>query len=382
MEALGLDEVRTVVLLWLGRLGDVLITTPVIASIRRRFPGARITFVTGEHGKGAAGLLKDIDETLLLRRFHHPLENLLLASRLMRSETDLLIDLNSAPSRAAAALLRLARAKITLGFAKDWGDSAMTHRLEAPSVTEHMLDRYARMAASLGADYDPRTRVNVSPEDKKLADAALSGLSGKGGLVAVHPGNFKKYDNRWPSRNFVGLLDRLEGREDIRPFLLAGPGEKERVQAIAARLRRPVPVLGPLPLGVTAALLSRLRLFAGNATGTAHLAAAVGTPTFLLLGRYTNTIWMPTGKALCLGRSAPRPSGLDEVRTGTEGGSAVDSVPAVEPEDAALLPGGIVRLEADMNGARHFSVVSSSWGSCRDIPVDDAFEAFSAALEP
>ncbi|MBI3550839.1 MAG: glycosyltransferase family 9 protein [Elusimicrobia bacterium] len=324
-----LGDPRRITVLWIGRLGDFVITTPILRSLRHRFPKARISLVVGDKGREIAALCPSVDEILTLHSAASPVANLRLAAGLFAQPADLLVDLNSAASRASTALAWVARARVKLAFEKSKGDWAFTRLLPKPSDTEHMLDRYARMAAALGAPYEPAPSIDVPSEQMDEADAALrKALGGKpdGPVVAIHPGNFKKYDNRWPEEKFVELTERLLKAGYGSLLYMAGPGEENEVAAIVARLSRKVPVLPPMPMALTAAVLAQIDLLIVNATGTAHLAAAVGTPTFCFLGRYTKTVWMP--------RAGP-----------------------------------------------HRSVVSDSWESCREITVDAAWRELEPALK-
>ena len=321
-----LSDVRRVNVLWIGRLGDLLIATPVLRSIRQRFPKARVILVVGEKGIEAAALCPGVDEILVLRNAAHPLANMALL-RELRRPADLLVDLNSAFSRASLALTMLANARVKLAFDKGKVRGAFTHLLEAPSEKEHMLDRYGRLAAALCAEYEPSPRVRIPEDDRRRAKSILDSLGGGepgDRRVAIHPGNFKKYDNRWPEEKFVDLTNRLLDEKGVRIFYMAGPGEREAVQGIVSRLKRTVTIVPPMPVGVTAGFLSLMDLLIVNATGTAHLAVAVGTPTFSFLSRYTKTVWMP--------------------RTGP-----------------------------------HFAIVSDTWNSCREIPVDAAWRELQSA---
>ena len=322
--------VKRIVLLWLGRLGDVLVSTPVLSSVRRKYPDARIQFVTGERGAAAARLIDDVDSVRILKRFYRPAANLSLAWELAGRPCDLLIDLNTAYSRSAWFLARISRAKIKLAFSKRKGNSAYTHILEAAGEKEPMLERYGRLAAHLKAPYDPVPRIALSEEKLRAGEKILReiGATKERMPVLIFPGNFKKFDNRWPEDKFAALAETLRENQDIFPFFLAGPGEEKEVEQINARLRRPLPVLRSLPIETTAALLARTGLFVGNCTGTTHLAIAVGCPTFSFLGKYTQTVWMP------------KPPGK----------------------------------------APHFQVVSDSWESCREIGVETARAALDAAL--
>ena len=76
---------------------------------------------------------------------------------------------------------------------------------------------------------------------------------------------------------------------------MGGPGEYDKVAAIVKRLKRPVPILPTARLGVSGGMLKRMNLFVCNITGTTHLAAALGVPTFGFYAGYTQAVWRPRG---------------------------------------------------------------------------------------
>lgn len=337
LSQLPAGDVKSVLVLCIGRLGDLLVATPLLAALRRRFPGARIVLLAGERGEEAARLIPDADERLCVRSWRSPLANLALAWRLLSCEDCLLVDLNPAFSRTAWLLAKLSRCRFKLTFKKGRGNAAYTHHVHPPGEAEHMLSRYRRLADALGASYEPRLAVSVPEEEDAAAKDVLAahGLDGGGLLVGVFPGNFKKFDNRWPRRKFAEFLKRAAKTEGVRLFLLQGPGEEAKVRRVLEKAGVSLPAVGPLSLARTAALLKRCDLLVTNATGTAHLAAAVGVPTLSVLGGYTKAVWM---------------------------------YPAPGQESLPGLP-------------RHFCAVSPSWSSCRDVRVEDVWTAFEQALD-
>ena len=324
---LAVDKIRRVTALLIGRLGDLIVATPFLRGLQERFPQAKIRLVTSSATKEAARLIPWPDEVLCVHPYWRPWENLKFATSLLASPCDLLVDLNPSFSRTSAALALLSRAQAKAAFAKGRLDFLYTLRAHAPGLAEHMLDRYARLAALLGAPYEPRMELRLCAQDEEKADNIIQKMfSGKFPKIGIHPGNFKKFDNRWPEDKFMELTDLLldAGADDI--LYLAGPGEEGQTRKIAARLKRPVPVLGPFPVGVLGALLKRLDLLVCNITGTTHLAAALGTPTFGLYTGYTNAVWRP-------------------------------------------------------RGSRHSGVVADSWESCRGISVSEACRELKAFLQ-
>ncbi|HAM36257.1 MAG TPA: hypothetical protein DEB40_09560 [Elusimicrobia bacterium] len=324
---LDAPKVRCVTALLVGRLGDLIVSTAFLRGLRARFPEARIRLVVSAATRQAAGLIPFIDEILAVHPYWRPLDNINSSIALLAGSCDLLVDLNPSFSRTSTALALMARGRLRAAFAKGRMDSFWNMLADPPGEREHMLDRYARLAGMIGASYEPRMELRLRPDDERQAEVLMKAAAVPPGKlhIAVFPGNFKKFDNRWPEEKFAALCDRLIGETDLSLSFLAGPGEREAVAQIAASLKRPVPIFGPAPIGLTASLLKRFDLFLGNITGATHLAAAVGTATFGLYSGYTDAVWR-------------------------------------------------------LRGPQHSGVVAGSWESCRGIAVDEALRGLKSAL--
>ncbi|MBI5595947.1 MAG: glycosyltransferase family 9 protein [Elusimicrobia bacterium] len=324
-----LSEARRITVLWVGRLGDLLVSTPFLYGLRAAAPKARIVLVTAQAGEGGARMLDCVDQVHVVRKGKDFMRNFGIFPDLRR-ESDLLIDLNSAPSATAVTITRLCKARTKATFRRGGGDSAFNFFVDAPTGTEHMLERYARLARGLGFATAPRMRVPVSVADGERALQIAASLPSGRRRVALFPGNFKKNENRWPEDDFALLAERLAADPGLAPYWLAGPGERPQVEAAAAISNVPLPVLGPFPLGVSAAVLGVSSLYIGNCTGVSHLAVCVGTPTFTVLAGYTAAVWAPPGEP--------------------------------GPENP------------------HWRVVAKDWESCREVTVDEAWDALQPAL--
>lgn len=243
----------------LGRVGDLVVSTAFLSALRRARPKARIELVVRSYCLDAASLIPSVDAVSTPAGFR------------WLAPADLFVDLNPSRSRSASLLRALAPAKL-----KVKAD-------EAGGEREHMLDRYARLAAGLGLPYEGRMELRA-PSPRRGAFGTKRGLR-----LLIHPGNFKKLDNRWPEENFRALNAELLKGGGVELFYLAGPGEEAPVKAIAGGL----PVLGPASLAVTAGWMAEMDAFVCNITGTTHLAAALGVPTFGLYSGYTDAVWRP-----------------------------------------------------------------------------------------
>lgn len=295
---LGPEPVARITCLYVGRVGDVIVSTSFLRALRRRFPKARIRLVVGWRGVSVLPLIPFIDEWAVLEKPQRLGGHLRLAWSLIARPCDLLIDLNSSFSKTSSIIARLARARVRVAFDKGRGSGVFDQVLCAPLVAEHMYDRYARLAAALDAPYDPELELRLPKADLAQADRLLAPFMPEGDRsfkILIHPGNFDRFSFRWPEEKFIALVDRLQEDPTLRVFFLAGPGEEEKVAAMAQSLGRPVPVLPPARLGVAGAMLKKMDLFVCNITGTTHLAVALKVPTFGLYAGYTQAVWRPRG---------------------------------------------------------------------------------------
>lgn len=106
--------------------------------------------------------------------------------------------------------------------------------------------------------------------------------------VALHPGSGSKKKN-WPFERFLAVADAMR-KKNMAIVWLLGPAE-EGVSVPSDDI-----VVSNQPLSLCAALLSRCRVFVGNDSGMAHLAAAVGCRTIALFGPSDPMVWAPRGK--------------------------------------------------------------------------------------
>ena len=285
--------------LYIGRVGDVIVATPLLRALRRRYPKARIKLVVGWRSTQVLPLIPFIDESAVLGKPAALGANLKLAWSLLSERCDLLVDLNSSFSKTSSLIAFATRAPRRVAFDKKRGAlGAFTEFVAAPGEREHMWDRYGRLAAALDAPYDQDPELKLPIADLDEADRLLAGMAPAGGgsfKIVIHPGNFDRFSFRWPEEKFAELANRLLDDPRVKLYFMGGPGEREKVAAITALLKRAVPILPAARLGVSGAMLKRMNLFVCNITGTTHLAAALGVPTFGFYAGYTQAVWRPRG---------------------------------------------------------------------------------------
>ncbi|HEX7120356.1 MAG TPA: glycosyltransferase family 9 protein [Longimicrobiales bacterium] len=266
-----------VLLIQLGRLGDVLLGTPAVRALREAHPAAEIEFLT----RPAFAPVLDGNPALDRVRRYRPrrTEAALLRAAFGPDRYDVVVDFQSTPH--SALLARLTRAPMRIGRDKRFR-LGYTHRLEPSGEHAYSAAHKVELLRSLGVAVGSlRLELPVAETDHAYAAALWERLGWPSGApaAALSPVSRRAY-KRWPLDRFAAVGDALSRRFEGRLLITSGPGERAVARAVASMMREPaVWDYGPTTLGQLAAIYARCALWVGNDNGPKHIAAAVGTPT-------------------------------------------------------------------------------------------------------
>jgi ADP-heptose:LPS heptosyltransferase len=140
----------------------------------------------------------------------------------------------------------------------------------------------------------PRARIFVRAEHTswwKDRRASL-GLAPGDKYVLIHPSALYA-TKQWAAEKFAQLGGALERGMSLKPIFSCGPGEGAILDAIQNASGYPIRRLEGLGLGQFAAVVADTRLFVGNDSGPAHMAAALSRPLVVIFGSSSSSIWGP-----------------------------------------------------------------------------------------
>ncbi|HEY3105039.1 MAG TPA: glycosyltransferase family 9 protein [Pyrinomonadaceae bacterium] len=298
---------RNMLVIDFGQLGDVVMSLPALRAIREQFPHARITVAAGKPSSQIVELSGYADEVIAvdrvaLRDGFKPLAILRILNvvkDIRRREFDFVIDLHSFSETNLMGFLSGASKRL---FARRPGRSLdfLANFSPKPPVDrndpdQHLVDRYLDVLKPLGITEAARIpKINTRAHDDRTVDSMLKKAKAESGapLVGLFPG--AGHPGRcWPTRKWAELADFLIRNDGVRPVVFVGPEER----AVASEMRRLFPssavFLQKLSIGELAAAQARLAVFVSNDTGPVHIAAAVGTPIVVLIGRPTPHAYIP-----------------------------------------------------------------------------------------
>jgi len=295
-----------ILLLQLGDIGDVVLTTPCIQALRANFPQARLAIMVREK---AAELLTDfpgLDEVMPVRKarggiFGEITGQFGFVRALRAHDFDLAIDLRT--GTRGAILARLSGAQRRVGFFTDneawWRNRLFTDLLRYDYTPDlHVKDHLLALLEAFGIP--ARHRVpELMASDSMLAEAdrLLGGIKRNSGpLVVVQPFSLWQY-KEWSREKYVALIHWLVKKYRATVLITGGGAEYARAEEIIRDCDDACHNLaGKTSLALYAALLSRCRLFVGVDSAGLHIAAAVGTPTVSLFGPSSPVSWAPLGQ--------------------------------------------------------------------------------------
>jgi heptosyltransferase-3 len=146
-------------------------------------------------------------------------------------------------------------------------------------------------------------------ESEAVAPIRPGGARPGSAALIIHAGSGGAW-KRWPPERFAEAIGEVSARHTVAVVVHQGPADRAAVDALLARLDRPVERLVEPELPALAAILSGARAYLGGDSGISHLAAAVGAPSVVLfppahLPRWSP--WSPSARPVAMtGDETPR----------------------------------------------------------------------------
>jgi ADP-heptose:LPS heptosyltransferase len=269
------------------RVGNVLLTIPLLRALRRGLPDAELVFL---HAASKASLVRGLpyaDRLVPFEKkalFRRPWRFFALLAALRRERFDVAIEAGHyhAFSLTAALLARAVGAARSIGHDRGDARALLDVVVPPPPGVVHDVSVKLSLLAPLGvppAGLELETPLAADPASRAEGRALLAaaGLAGERVLV-VNPGA-RKADRRWAPERYAAAAGRLAARFGLAPLVIWGPGEEELARAVVAGAGPRARLAPPTDLRQLAALLREAALVLTNDTGPMHLAVAAGAPT-------------------------------------------------------------------------------------------------------
>jgi predicted lipopolysaccharide heptosyltransferase III len=284
-----------VLLIQVKRIGDLILTVPAIAALRKDFPGAEISLVVAHGSRELLPAIPGVDHTLVARgRVTDVAQWITLA----KAKFDYCLDFSRNDRSAFLTLLSGAKKRLTYSTIRREPLRQLSYNEFVPSRVRfvHTIDHHLALLAPLGVHDSSRKIHLVLPAAAKNRAAAVIARHHLGDdVIVIHPGSARP-EKFWLARRWAEVADRMTAQAGHRVVLTGARSrlEQEHIARIKSNLHsRVVDLSGQLDLLGLAALLVRARLLATIDSAPMHLAGAFGTPQVALFGPTNPFHWYP-----------------------------------------------------------------------------------------
>jgi heptosyltransferase-2 len=306
-------EIERILIRGTNWIGDVVMTLPALAAIRKTWPGARISVLAKPWVSEVYRISPDVDEIIA---YQEPgphagvMGKLRLAAELRNKSFDCAILLQNAIE--AAILARLAGIPLRAGYNSDGRGLLLTHSVQRTRAVRqiHQIDYYLEMVRALGCTPAERS-VQLHPGDDYDGAAEKLfieyGIDAGRPLIGLAPGAAYGPAKKWFPERFAAVVDRLIDDTGAQALLFGSGGDKESTAAVAQNSRHClIDIAGKTHLKEAITLISRCALFLSNDTGMMHIAGALGIPTVAIFGSTNPLTTSPVGeKSIVIHKDVP-----------------------------------------------------------------------------
>lgn len=280
------------------RIGDVLLATPLIRSLRQAWPEAGIDALVFEHTGGVLLNNPDVRQVITVARRPGLWKHLGLVAKLLR-RYDLAVTtlMGDRPVLYTWIAGRMRLGMLDGSRQQRWKQSLLSDWAAFDNLDTHTVLMNLRLADLLGIErsYEVVAPWSPSDEGRVAGELPFDIRSEAFAVLHVHP---KFSYKMWRQEEWLKLAQWLS-ENNIRPVLTGGdfPDEMACVNRVYG-LMPPgaLNLAGRLSLAECAFLISHARYYVGPDTSLTHMAAALGVPTVALFGPSNPVKWGPWPK--------------------------------------------------------------------------------------
>ena len=316
---------RRILVLAEGQLGDLLLLTPALRSLKKSIPACHLSVVVVQRRSygsqqqtapinapppcGTSEVLTRspyVDEVIEIQR---PVLRSLHGLARIQAELAIIRRLRSGtfdtvlccfPEDRFAIWAALSGASIRVGESGQAFTWLLSRALDVRKNRGGVLRYYCRLAEAAGARIDSEeTEFAIPAESRARALQLLRSVGMKEGdhFAVVHPGASGPY-RVWPPERFASVIGALREEWKLKTLLCGTLHDRLAVDAVRRCLN--VPAMDLL-LGESvadfAAIMKMASICISNDSGPRHLAASIGVPSVAILPKHNDRAWGVYGES-------------------------------------------------------------------------------------
>jgi predicted lipopolysaccharide heptosyltransferase III len=280
----------------LRSIGDTVLSTPSLFALKRFLPHAAVDILLEDWVAPVLDGFPYVDNVITLER-KSTSARARVARQLRANHYDVVYNLHGGTT--ATLFVRATGAKHRVGY--QTYQYARLHNHLSPSSSSlwgqnktHSVEQQLALLGWTGVPVSdrPPTQLAVTEEAAATIAARLqsTGLAAAP-FAVIHPAAAFA-TKQWAADKFGHVADGLAA-QGFAVIVITTSNEAHLANELKRNASAPVVAFDDLSLPEITALLARARLFVGNDSGIAHMAAAVETPAVVIFGSSNVAHWRP-----------------------------------------------------------------------------------------
>jgi heptosyltransferase-3 len=238
------------------RIGNLILTTPLLSALRRFFPKTEISYLASKTFHTLFSNSRLVDHIFVAKKkqyIFHPLSLVSFIRKIRQQKFDLVFDASDESSFSLnnSFLAYLSGARYRIGYKKP--NSGLFLNLQVPSASHrrHAAEMHLDLLRFLVGDFEgDDLRIDIDPQNRMSVNKYLEqrGASADDFLVGINVGGRGR--KRWNLESFTALADWVVRNSDSKVIFVWGPEERKMVKEMTTKneKRKIVSNLFSLPL--------------------------------------------------------------------------------------------------------------------------------------
>ncbi|MFC1488659.1 glycosyltransferase family 9 protein [Thermodesulfobacteriota bacterium] len=301
------NDIRNILLIQLGDIGDVVLSLPTIRALRENFPQANLIVAVMEKAGGLVEKCPWVRGVIAIKKnrwkwYKEITYQKAFFSHLRKYRFDMAVDLRTGTRGAILAFLSGARLRIGYytNSEKPWRNRMFTHlHKPEPRPGWHLTEFYQGILRDFNVSTEkiwPEIRISVERQQSAEAFFRKENIPLDRPIIAVQPFSLWKY-KEWSIAKYIELISRITTEYKLTVILTGSSDEQRRAEEIAKKCGQDVfNLAGKTSIGMLSAVLKMCDLFVGGDSAGVHISAAVGIPTVSIFGPTAAFAWAPRGE--------------------------------------------------------------------------------------
>lgn len=221
------NNVKNILVVRLGKIGDLITASFVFDVLKKNFPTCTITLITLKSNLDVIKYNRNVDKTVFVNKNIFSLFHIL---KLRHIHFDKIFELNDDPSTTSRMILKLMRGKEIFGFAFNKTKEYLTTSVVQPPKTEtHIIERTAYLLEKAGiycGSDDKKPILYLGDQEKSDISNHLNNISRNRQLLSMNfsAGAPIRY---WKTEYWCELIRLIISRfPSIKIILLSHPKDK------------------------------------------------------------------------------------------------------------------------------------------------------------